>query len=117
LKSISNLSHRERAILERTREAAQGFENKLFAEMYVTAVERKLIDGDDALYKFMGHLDQAPVDINTFLDDDEFLGATDLSMWPEVRAAIVGINEDWWKGLDNGAKIEALLKGATGTRS
>lgn len=115
LKSISNLSHRERAILERTREAAQGFENKLFAEMYVTAVERKLIDGDDALYKFMGHLDQAPVDINTFLDDDEFLGATDLSMWPEVRAAIVGINEDWWKGLDNGAKIEALLKGATGT--
>ena len=115
LKSISNLSYRERAILDRTREAAQEFENRLFAEMYVTAVERKLIDGDDALYKFMGHLDQAPVDINTFLDDDEFLGATDLSMWPEVRAAIVGINEDWWKGLDNGAKIEALLKGATRT--
>lgn len=112
---LKSISRREQEILERTREAARGFDNKLFAEMYVTAVERKIFQGDDALYKFMGHLDQAPVDIETFIDDPEFLGATDLTLWPEVRAAIIGINQDWWKGLDSGAKIEAILKGATGT--
>ncbi len=113
LKSISNLSYRERAILDRTREAAQEFENRLFAEMYVTAVERKLIDGDDALYKFMGHLEQAPVDIETFIDDPEFLGGTDLTLWPVVREEVISINRDWWKGIDNGAMHEAVLMGCT----
>lgn len=112
---LKSISPRVQALLSRAEEAAAGFDNKLFAEMYVTALRRKLLDDDDALYKFMGHLEQAPVDIETFIDDPEFLGATDISMWPEVRAAVIGINRDWWKGLAHGGKVEALLMGATGT--
>jgi len=113
--TLKSISRREEEVLARAREAAQGFENKMFAEMYVESLERKIRNDDDALYKFMHHLEQPPVDIETFLDDPEFLGSTDLTMWPEVRATVIAINKDWWKGLDSGANIEAILMGATGT--
>lgn len=115
LKSISNLTRRQMEIMDRTREAASEFDNKLFAEMYVTAIERKIVHGDDALYKFLSHLEQAPVSIETFIDSEEFMGATDLDVWPVVREAIIGINKNWWKGEEHGAIKEAVLAGATST--
>jgi hypothetical protein len=113
--NLKSISRREASVLARAREVASTFENKLFAEMYIEAVERKVRYDDNALYAFMAHLEQPPVDIETFLDDPLFMGATDLTMWPEVREAIIGINKNWWRGLDQGAKIEALLMGATST--
>lgn len=109
------LSRREEEIIERARAASVDFQNKMFAEMYVEAVERRLRNNDPALYAFLSHLEQPPVDIETFIDDEEFMGSTDLTMWPEVRTAIIDINQNWWKGVEHGAYVEAILMGATGT--
>lgn len=113
--NLKSISRREEAIIERAREAAQGFENPLFAEMYVTALERKIRDGDDALYKFMHQLEQPPVSPEAFLDDPEFMGSSDMTIWPEVRTAFIELNENWWKGSKAGAHHEFLGMGATGT--
>ncbi len=110
---LKSISRRESDILARAREASAGFSNRLFAEMYVEALERRIREGDDSLYRFMNHLEQSPVSIEAFLDDPEFMGGTDLTMWPEVRAAIIDINKDWWRGVDRGAHHEAVLMGCT----
>lgn len=112
LKSISTA---ERRVIERAEAAAEGFENKMFAAMFVEALRRRIVDGDDGLHKFMLHLDQPPVDIETFIDDPEFLGATDITLWPEVRQAVIDINKNWWRGVKGGAYKEADLMGATST--
>lgn len=114
-KELKSISMREREILVRAKEQSLTFENKMFGEMYITAIERRILEDDDGLYKFLSHLEQAPVDIETFIDDPQFLGATDLTLWPEVRKAIVEINKNWWKGRGRGAYHEAVLMGATGT--
>lgn len=112
--NLKSISRREETILLRAREEAKNFDNPLFAEMYVEALERRVRHDDPALYSFMTHLEQAPVSIEDFIDDKEFLGATDLTLWPEVRAAAIAINKDWWKGQAHGAYVEAILSGATG---
>lgn len=89
--------------------------NRMFAEMYRTAVYEQTEKGESPLFRFLGQLERTPVSIEEFIDSPEFLGATDFSLWPEVRAAIVEMNSGWWKGLDNGANNQALLMGATGT--
>lgn len=96
------------------REEAATFQNQMFGEMFYTAMERKTLKGDSALYDFLQHLEQPPVDIDTFLDSEEFVASTDIVIWPEVRKAIVEICKDWWKGPAE-AHHEALLMGATGT--
>lgn len=95
-------------------EAIETCENKMFGEMYATALERKVYHGDTHLFEFMKHLTHAPVSIEEFLDSPEFLGSTDITLWPEVRKAIVAINKDWWKG-PNIAVNEAVLMGSTGS--
>lgn len=87
-------------------------ENKMFAEMYATALDRKVYHNDNYLFEFMKHLEQPPVGIEEFLDSPEFLGATDISIWPEVRKAIIEINRNWWKGPKH-AIHEAVLCGST----
>jgi hypothetical protein len=100
-------------ILARVREEASNFQNKMFGEMFYTAVERKTLKNDPALHEFLQQLEQPPVDIETFLESEDFIGATDIVLWPEVRAAIITICTDWWKGPQ--AYHEVLLKGATST--
>jgi hypothetical protein len=90
------------------------FENPLFADMYLLAVEKKVFEEDDTFLEFLSHLEQPPVSIHEFLDSTDFLAATDLVLWPEVRQAIIDINENWWKG-PKYAIQEALLMGATAT--
>lgn len=107
------VSRKELEVLARARDAAVDFQNALFAEMYVEALERRIRQDDDSLYKFMQHLEQSPVGIEDFLDDPEFLGATDLSIWPEVRKSVIEINKNWWRGVDEGAHHEAVLMGCT----
>ncbi len=87
-------------------------ENKLFATMYATALERKVFHRNNRLFDFMKHLVHPPVGIEEFLDSPEFLGATDLTLWPEVRKAVIEINRDWWKGGDTATR-EAVLMGST----
>ena len=105
---------RQAEIMARIKEEGARFENKMFGEMYVAAVENKFLRNDPRLFNFMQHLEQPPVDIETFLDSDDFIASTDIQLWPEVRKAIVEINRDWWKG-GKEAIIEAVLMGATGT--
>lgn len=100
-------------LLRLAKEEARSFENKLFGDMYVHAIEQKLFHGNHTFLKFLSLLERPPVSIEEFLDNKEFLGATDMKLWPEVRKAIIEINRDWWKGLAGGAVFEALLKGAT----
>lgn len=93
---------------------AEGLGNKMFSEMYKTAVRNTVVSKDSVLFEFLSQLERVPVSIEDFLDSPEFIGATDLVLWPEVRKAIVEINENWWKG-GNESYNEALLCGATGT--
>lgn len=91
-----------------------GVKNELLREMYTEAV-RRYSRGDPLLFEFMKHLERPPVHIREFLESKEFMGATDLDMWPAVKDALIDINENWWRGVDYGAYEEAVLGGATGT--
>jgi hypothetical protein len=105
-------SRRREIFLEQVDTVAGQMANKQFAEMYTTAV-RNMTNGDSTLFDFLGELERVPVGIEEFLDSKEFLGATDLKMWPEVRRAVIEQNKYWWKGLDNGAFDTANLMGCT----
>jgi len=110
------VTRKAQAIVDRAKEAAATMDNRMFGEMYAYAVERRAYHGDSSLLEFMSKLEQPPVDIETFIDSPEFLGATDLSLWPEVRTAVIDINRDWWKGTRcPTAHAEAVLAGGTGT--
>lgn len=94
--------------------AVEECENPLFGAMYATALERKVYRNDTVLFDFMKRLLHPPVSIQEFLDSPEFLGATDITLWPEVRKAIIAINQDWWKGPSCDSSYgEALLMGST----
>lgn len=93
-------TQRVQAFLNTTKTVSKELDNQLFARMYTTAVEQ-VVDGNTTLFEFLNQLEHMPVDIETFLDSPEFLGATDLVMWPEVRKAIIEENQNWWKGLDS----------------
>lgn len=109
------VTRRKAAFLSAVDTIAGGLQNRMFAEMYRTAVSDKIRRGDDTLFQFLTHLERIPVDIETFMDDPEYLGATDMTIWPEVRKAIIEINCNWWRGLEGGAFNSACLMGATGT--
>lgn len=106
---------RAKAFLGAVDTIAGGLNNRMFADMYRTALREKVEGGDDTLFRFLGQLERTPVGIEEFIDGPEFLGATDFRLWPEVRKTVTEINCNWWKGLENGAKNEAVLMGATGT--
>lgn len=108
------VTEQARAMVQAAWEEAERCENKLFGEMYATALERRVYSNDNVLFNFMKHLTHAPVSIEEFLVSEEFIGATDLKIWPEVRDAVVAANKDWWKGMPE-ACHEILLMGATGT--
>lgn len=108
------VTRRKRAFLSAVDTIAQDIENKLFADIYRTAVRDKVERGDNTLFEYIKHFERMPVGIETFLDSPEFLGATDLKLWPEVRKAIIALNCNWWKGGKNSFD-SALLMGATGT--
>jgi hypothetical protein len=107
------LTRKAQKTLDAAKLAAASFDNKMFGEMYVHAIEEQL-RGNNATFKFLKQLREPPVSIETFLDDPAFMGATDLTLWPEVRTAIIDINREWWKG-PKIAKTEVVLMGATST--
>jgi hypothetical protein len=115
LEAAPRMTRRKAAFLSAVDTMADGLKNAQFADMYRTAVSKTLKAGDNSLFTFLTHLERVPVGIEEFIDSTEFLGATDLTLWPEVRKAIIDINKDWWKGLEGGAKNAADLMGATGT--
>lgn len=92
-------------------ESLDSCENKLFGEMYATALERKVYYSEPFLFDFMKHLVHPPVSIEEFIDGPEYLGSSDITLWPEVRKAIIEINRNWWKGPKQ-ANHEALLCGS-----
>ncbi|MCF1456150.1 MAG: hypothetical protein LPH21_00810, partial [Shewanella sp.] len=104
---------RVNALLTAAEKMGVNTDSKLFFPLYQHAVEEALT-GNKEFLRFIQYLEQIPVDIETFLDSPEFLGATDLKLWPEVRKSIIELNRFWWKGLDHGAHKEAILAGATG---
>ncbi|MCK5643779.1 MAG: hypothetical protein KAJ19_23465, partial [Gammaproteobacteria bacterium] len=108
------VTQKQERILRKAREAAHEFDSPMFADMYLHAVERKVFHDDDTFLGFLEHLEQTPASIEEFLDSEDFLAATDLDLWPEVRQAIIEINQNWWKGPDYAIQ-EALLMGATST--
>jgi hypothetical protein len=109
------VTQRERAFLSAVDTMAGGIKNAMFAEMYKTAVENVVRRQDRTLFEFLGTLERIPVDIETFLDSPEFLGATDITLWRSVREALIEINCNWWKGYEGGAYNESIMCGATGT--
>jgi len=108
------LNRRATRFLEEVEAVAQGMNNEMFGEMYLTAV-KNFMHGDPTLFRFVKQLERPPVSIQEFMDSPEFLGATDLNIWPEVRKALIEINQNWWRGVDYGAYDEGLMMGATGT--
>lgn len=111
---MRQLERKRKTFLAAVKTIASGLQNRMFAAMYETAVARALEGKDTSLFNFLSGLERTPVGIETFIDSTEFLGATDLKLWPEVREAVIAINRDWWRG-GNQAFNEAVLMGATGT--
>lgn len=113
------LTPRLRIFLREVQAKCDEMENRQFATMYYTAVDRQVRFSDNTLYEFLKQMERVPVDIETFIDSPEFLGATDITLWPEVRKTLIEINREWWTGIDrkNGGKAfnGATLMGATGT--
>lgn len=108
-----NLTAKTRQVIAAARAASATFQNPLFADMYVHAIAEQAVNGNGAFLRFLKHLREPPVSIETFLDSEDFMGSTDLKLWPEVRKAIVEINRFWWKGVQGGAYDQAVLAGAT----
>lgn len=108
------MNKRARALIHAAKTHVSKFKNRMFADMYIYAIEQKVLHGNPKFLEFIKHLKHQPVSIETFIDSKDFMGSTDLTLWPEVRKAIIGINKDWWKGGQE-AKTEAVLMGATGT--
>jgi hypothetical protein len=108
------LTRRKRRFIQVVESVAEGMQQTMFTQMYVAAC-KNLAKGDSHLFTFMQQLERQPVGIEEFLDSKEFLGATDLSIWPEVRKALIEVNCNWWKGTAGGAYDEAVMMGATGT--
>lgn len=104
---------KEIKVLNAAQQAASTLENSALAGLYVYALERKTKYNDTTYLDFMKELEQAPVSIETFLDSEDFIGATDLTLWPAVREAIININKDWWRGPSYAVR-EAVLTGGLG---
>lgn len=118
MNSVANkrpVSRRAKVFLETMVEESKKINNELLAEMYREALVQLVRDNDASLFLYMEQLERAPVSVEEFIDGEEFLGATDLTMWPEVRKAIIEMAANWWRGLEGGAYNEAILSGATGT--
>ena len=94
---------------------AERFDNPGFLDFFTFAVDQLANHGNSAYFDFIKRLKQPPVDIETFLDSDQFFGSTDLEIWPLVREYTILLNKYWWKGVAHGAKSEFLAMGATGT--
>lgn len=108
---LTVLSPKARRMLEAAKLQAESKGNPMFTKLYIHAMEQYLANKNRKYLEFIRTLRTLPVDIETFLDSDQFLGATDLTLWPEVRKAVIEINQDWWKG-PKYAKVESLLMGA-----
>ncbi|RKZ86314.1 MAG: hypothetical protein DRQ39_05875 [Gammaproteobacteria bacterium] len=93
---------------------ASKFDNRMLAEMYVYACEQQIVHNNPHYMQFMGELDQTPVSIVEFLDSEDFLGGTDLTLWPAVRDSLIEMHRDWYKGKQGGAYTEAVFAGSTG---
>ena len=100
--------------LDLIRLEASKFDNTFLADMYVYACEQQILHGNSKFLDFMGELDQTPVSIEDFLDSKEFVGGTDLKLWPEVRLTLIQMHRDWYKGKQGGANTEAIFSGSTG---
>ena len=109
------LSREAKAALKEVEDNAKALSNKMFGAMYYQAAYNRIVHGDVHLWKFIGALEHMPVDIETFMDSEEFFGATDLVIWPAVREAVFNINRSWWKGKKGGAYDQGILMGATST--
>jgi hypothetical protein len=108
-----NFNKKAKQLIDAAKAAVSTMENRMFADMYVYAVQQQ-IKGNPEFLRFIKQLKQPPVSIEEFLDSHQFMGSTDLKLWPEVRKSIIAMNSNWWKGWDV-AYGEALLCGATGT--
>lgn len=108
------LSGKKRALLDKAKEYRDK-NNTLMGDMYYHAVVQAVYENNTNYLTFIRHLEKQPVSIVEFLDSDEFMGATDLDIWPSVRKTLIEINQYWYKGVGNGAYKEMLLTGGVGT--
>lgn len=100
--------------LDLIREEASAFDNSMLADMYVYACEQHILNDNPKFMEFMAELDQTPVSIEEFLDSEDFIGGTDLKLWPKVRESIIEVHRDWYKGAAGSANKEMILAGSTG---
>lgn len=100
--------------LDIIKKEAASFDNQMLADMYVYACEQQIEHNNSKFMEFMGELDQTPVSIEEFLDSKNFIGGTDLKLWPEVRKSIIELHRDWYKGRQGGAYTETIFAGSTG---
>lgn len=113
----SGLTQKQRRLLEAADVAASRMSNPDMGELYRYAIRKSIVDRNNTWLEFMKNLSQMPVNIETFIDSPEFLGSTDLKLWPKVRETIVNLNRNWWKGPGKGndyAYNELVCCGATG---
>lgn len=105
---------KRQAKLNQIRQEASKIESSMLAAMFIWACEQQVFNDNPIFLEFIDQLEHIPVTIEEFIDSEDFLGATDLTLWPEVRQAVIDINKDWYKGTGNCIE-EMLLMGATST--
>lgn len=113
--SATDVTHQEDNLrkLYLIKQEASKFDNKMLADMYIYACEQQIVHNNSKFMEFMGELDQTPVSIETFLDSKDFIGGTDLKLWPAVRVSLLEMHRDWYKGKQGGAYTEAVFAGST----
>lgn len=97
-------------LIEVATEATKDFKNPFFTRMYLYALKKLKEENDPSYFNFIKNLSEPPVDIETFLDHPDFMGATDLLLWPEVRKSLIEMNKNWW---NESAYQQVLLHGST----
>jgi hypothetical protein len=108
-------TRRGEMIVQVAKEMAADFDNTHFGDVWAYAIQQFVEYQNPHFLNFMEHFERAPVGIEEFIDSRDFIAATEIKLWPEVRKAIIEINQNWYKGERNGATFEALLMGATRT--
>ena len=107
-------TRRIQRLIDHFRRKCETSDNPDFINNLIFAIEQAQ-EGNTAYLQFIRQLKHIPVTIEKFLDDEDFMGSTDIQFWPEVKAAIIELNTGWFLGERHGAKTQFLGSGATGT--
>ena len=83
-----NLTRKAQLMIEAAEASVSTLDNKMFAEFYVHAMKQAAVHNNHNFLNFIEQLKQPPVSIEEFIDSDQFIGSTDLKLWPKACSSL-----------------------------